>query len=266
MWRLILILCLSYPLVGCAEQTPSPPPEPIELRLAAVPNLSSLAQELTQQFTQRQSYVTFELSVMAADATIQAVTERSVDAALIAQPLVDVLPNLEAVQVGRRAVAVVVHDSNPLEELTWEQVRDIYTGQVWDWAAVAPGQPSREIVVITQHAGAPSRNAFDRRVMNGQRITPRAIVATGDSLVLDLIAEEPAAIGYRLDGWDSPAVKALKIDGTAPSAAAVTSDQWPVTRPINLVSHVDANVYVLDFVDFAHGKQGQQLIRSTYGQ
>lgn len=258
MWRLVLIICLGLLATSaCAHATPTPPPEPIELGLATAPDLSGLAQELAQQFTRRHPYVTFKLSVMAPDAATQAVIERTVDAALVAEPLASSRPNLEAVRIGRRAVAVVVHTTNPLEDLTWEQLRAIYTGEIWDWATLSPDQPSQEIVVITQHAGAPSRTAFDRRVLNGQRVTPRALVATGDRLVLELIAEEPAAIGYRLAGWDTAQVKGLTVEGVEPSPATVSSEQWPISRPINLVTHVDANVYVLDFVDFARAESGQ---------
>jgi phosphate transport system substrate-binding protein len=270
MRRLALIVCVSLLATSaCADASPTPSPEPIELGLAAAPELGGLAQELAQRFTQRYPYVTFQLSVMAADAAAQAVTERTADAALVAEPLASSLPNLEAVRIGRRAVAIVVHTTNPLEDLTWEQLRAIYTGEIWDWATVAPSdsrQPSQEIVVITQHAGAASRAAFDRRVLNGQPVTPRALVATGDRLVLDLVAEEPAAIGYRIAGWGSAQVKAVAVEGIEPSPSTVSSEQWPITRPINLVTHVDANVYVLDFVDFARAESAQQLITTTYGQ
>lgn len=268
MRRLILLTCLGLlALSACATPTPTPPPEPIALGLAAVPDLSVIAQELAHRFAQEHSYVTFNLSVMAPDAALRAVTERTVDAALIAEPLPSSRPNLKAARIGRRAVAVVVHATNPVDDLTWEQLRAIYTGEVWDWAAVAPGQPSREIVVITQNAGASSRTAFDRTVLNGgQRVTPRALVATGDRLVRDLIAEEPAAIGYRLAGWDDAPLKALTLEGVQPSPATVASEKWPITRPINLITHVDANVYVLDFVDFVAGQSGQQVIASAYGQ
>ncbi|MFQ5855915.1 MAG: substrate-binding domain-containing protein [Anaerolineae bacterium] len=253
MTKLLCAIFLVLVLVGCASSTPTPPAEPIELRLATIPPLSRLAQDLSQNFSQTYPYARFELSVMSAREAIDAVARRDIDVALVAEPIDPGRGSLKSTQIGRQAVVLAVHPSNPVEALTWDQVRDIFSGQVWDWAAVDARWQSQEILVVSQHARAVSRLAFEKHVMEGIRVTPRAIVATGDEVAGKLIAEEPAAIGYLLAGVASDSVKVLTIEGTEPSASAVKTGAWPITRPINLVTHIDANVYVLDFVDFSRG-------------
>jgi len=242
----ILVLVLA----GCAGATPTPPAEPIEIRLATIPHLARLAQDLTQAFSQKYPYVTFELAVMPAQDAIDAVAVRDVDVALVAQSVDPDRDSLKSTQIGRRPVVLAVNASNPVEALTWEQVRDIFSGRVWDWAAVDPQWETQEIVVVSQQEGAVSRVAFEAQVMEGGRVTPRAVVATGDDVAGRLIAGDPAAIGYLLAGVAGDEVKVLSIEGATPTASGTASAAWPITRPINLVAHVDANVYVLDFIDF----------------
>lgn len=240
-------------LAGCAGATPTPPAEPIEIRLAATPHLSRLAQDLTQAFSQKYPYVTFELAVMPAQEAIDAVAVRDVDVALVAQSIDPGRDDLKSTQIGRRPVVLAVHPSNPVKTLTWDQVRDIFSGRVWDWAAVDPRRETQEILVVSQQDGAISRVAFESQVMEGGRIMPGAVVATGDDVAGTLIAGDPAAIGYLMAGVAGDEVKVLSIEGTTPIASGEVAAAWPITRPIHLVAHVDANVYVLDFIDFSKG-------------
>lgn len=254
MGNVFRLLCVcTLVSVGCAGATPTPPAEPIEVRLATAPHLSRLAQDLSQAFSQTYPYVTFELSVMSSQDALDAVVGRDIDVALVAEPVDPDRKDLESTQIGRQAVVLAVHPSNPVEALTWDQVRNIFAGRVWDWAAVDPRWQRQEILVVSQHEGAVSRLVFEKQVMESSSVTPRAVVATGDEVAGRLIAEEPAAIGYLLAGVGNDNVKVLSIEGTLPTPSTVTSGAWPITRPINLVAHVDANVYVLDFVDFSRG-------------
>ncbi len=258
MTRLLCVCLLA--LVGCAGPTPTPPAEPIELRLATIPHLSRLARDLAQAFSQKYPYVTFELSVMPARDAIDAVAHRQMDIALVAEPLDPGREDLESTQIGERAVVLAVHPSNPVDALTWDQVRGTFSGQVWDWAAVNAGWQPQEILVVSQHEGAVSRLAFEKQVMEGLRVTPRAVVATGDEVAGQFIAGEPAAIGYLMAGVAGDTVKVLSIEDKTPSLSAVEAGAWPITRPINLVTHVDANVYVLDFVDFSRDSPLRRIV------
>ncbi len=251
--RLLCNCILVLGLTGCAGATPTPPAQPIELRLATVPHLSRLAQDLSRAFSQKYPFVSFQVSVMSAKDAMDAVASRNVDVALVAEPLDPERRDLKSTQIGERAVVLAVHPSNPVETLTWDQVRDIFSGRVWDWAAVDPRWQTREILVVSQQAGAVSRRAFEEQVMEGTRVTPRAVVATGDAVAGKLIADAPASIGYLLAGVADDTVKVLSIGGTTPTTSMEKSAAWPITRPINLVVHIDANVYVLDFVDFSRG-------------
>lgn len=248
----ICILFVSALAVSaCESSTPTRPPEPISLRLVSVPHLGRRAQSLTDEFTSKHPYVTFELSVMPARDAMNAVAERSVDIGLMAEPISRRQDVLEATQIGRQAVVLAVHTSNPVDSLAWDQVRDVFSGQTWDWSAVDPRWEPQEIVVVSQHAGAVSRQAFEADVMEGEPVTPRALVATGDEVAAQIITDEPAAIGYLLVSLAGDTVKVLTVGDVTPTDSTVESGEWSITRPINLVTHIDANVYVLDFLDFA---------------
>ncbi|MBS1251628.1 MAG: Phosphate-binding protein PstS 1 [Anaerolineales bacterium] len=257
----ILSVCLLWvcalTLAGCAAPTPTPTPEPIELHLATVPHLSRLAQDLSQEFTRNYPYVAFRTRVMPARDATEAVANRDLHIALVAEPIRSSRDTLEATQIGERPLVLAVHPSNPINGLNWGQVRDIFSGNVWNWIDVDPRWEDDEIVVVSQHGGAVSRQVFEAHVMGSEPVTPRALVAAGDEVAGQLIGEEPAAIGYLLAGIAEDRLKVLAVNGITPDEASVRSGAWPITRPVNLVTHIDANVYVLDFLDFAQARHGR---------
>ena len=254
-------------LGACTRPAPVVTPRPIVLRVLAVPELRRLADELVDAFAAKSPHISVTVSTRSAELAREAVMSGEVDVALVPGPLDDESSGeLRAVVIGYEAVVVAVHPSNPIRGLTWEQLRGIFAGQVWNWSQVDRRREQSEILVISQHEGAEPRDIFERWVMRGVPVTPRAVVATGDGVVRDLIATEASAIGYLAAGLADEGVKVLTIGGVMPDPEAVTSRAWPLSRPIWLLRHEDASVFVLDFVDFVMSSPGQRVVGRRYGQ
>lgn len=254
-------------LAACTRSPSTVMPEPIRLRVLAPPGLTELAIDLTEAYAEKAPYVSLTVGVQPAEATRDAVATRKADVALVPGP-VDVGPDseLQAEVIGYEAIVVAVHLSNPVQALTWDELQAIFSGQVWSWHDVDRRWEPREILVIVQHEGAVPRRVFERWVMRGARVTPRAVVAPGDAAARDLIAAEPTAIGYLAAGLAGDRVKVLTVGNVAPDPGSVTSQEWPLSRPIVLLRHVDASVYVLEFVEFVLSPTGQRIVGRHYGQ
>ena len=274
--RLLLSLLPFLFAAACARPTPASPVTPIPLRLVASPGLKPLAQELAKAFEARATYqfrdsgsTSLSVSVREArlDAARAAVLAGDADLALVREDAEFEPPaGLRTVAIGREAVVVAVHPDNPVRTLTWAQLQAIYTGEVWDWHAIDPRWEPQEILVVVQHEGAPTRRAFERRVMRGKPITRRAVIAPGDAAAHALIASDPSAIGYLAASFVDAGVHALRIGGLAPTPEAVTAGAWPLWQPLWLLYSPDASVYALDFVDFVRGAKGQAVIARRYGR
>lgn len=124
------------------------------------------------------------------------------------------------------AVAMMVHPSNPVVTLSAAQVRQIFTGQVTDWAEV--GGPAGPILVLSREAGSATRQWFDAVVLGGLPPTPLALVAPAGHSMVATVAETPNAIGYALLTDVTPAVKLLSIDGVPPAMRS----PYPYALPV----------------------------------
>jgi phosphate transport system substrate-binding protein len=123
-----------------------------------------------------------------ASASLQATAEAARTAGLTA-PLPDLRLHVAAVS----EVVFIVHPSNKVRKLTWEQIRDIHTGKIARWAEL--GGASTPIAVVTDAAASATRGLIKQVVLGGAEYGPgaRALAAVKD--VNEEVARDPTAIG-----------------------------------------------------------------------
>lgn len=170
--------------------------------------------------------------------------------------------------VAMDGLPVLVHPSNPVNGLTIDQVRDIYTGKIANWRQV--GGPNKEIVVITRDTNSGTYETFHGLVMthevNGEKVKEKikrnAEYVGSNGAIRARVQSTPVAIGYAGLGFVDETVKALEINGIYPTAQTVTSGRYPIARPLymftngypKLGSHVHA------FITLHLSEKGQEII------
>jgi len=170
--------------------------------------------------------------------------------------------SLWSVEIAKDGLAIIIHPQNPIGNLTLEQVRDIYTGQIKSWGEL--GGTETKIHVIAREEGSGTRSAFEELVMNKEQITPKAIVQNSNGAVRELIKGDKNAIGFISLGLvDIPRageVKALKLGGVTASRENVTNGSYSLFRPFLFVSNAEPHGLSKDFIDFTLSEEGQRLL------
>jgi phosphate transport system substrate-binding protein len=137
-------------------------------------------------------------------------------------------------------VALIVHASNPVRQLTERQIADIYTGRTTDWAAV--GGTDAPITVVNKAEGRSTLELFASHFQL-DRTAIRAHVVIGDNLHgVRTVAGDPHAIGYvsvgtaEFERTNGVPIRMLPMNGVEPSTATVRDGRFPLSRPLNLVT------------------------------
>jgi phosphate transport system substrate-binding protein len=175
-------------------------------------------------------------------------------------------PGWQATAIARDAIAIVVHPSNPLEELGLLQVQALFGGSVDEWRAVRVPGPQRLVQPVSREAGSGTRAAFEVLAMGGQSVAPRAAVAPSSQAVVEFVSEHPEAIGYVSMGYLSPQVKVLQIEGELPTPESAGHGSYPLARELWLVMPEKVPEAVQAFLDFALSPAGQGIVRRHYGR
>jgi phosphate transport system substrate-binding protein len=150
-------------------------------------------------------------------------------------------------------IAVIVSPMNRVGALTSEQLRDIFSGRVKNWSQV--GGEDRPIELVNRDEASGTREAFQKIVMKDAKFDPAATVLPGTGQVRDVVARAPGAIGYISLGFVVPRftnvpVKALAIDGVAPSEKTVADGTYPIGRVLHFLTKGAPTGVTKQFIDF----------------
>jgi phosphate transport system substrate-binding protein len=124
-------------------------------------------------------------------------------------------PNLKVYKIGVDGVAIVVNPKNPINGLTKEQVKKIFAGEITNWKEV--GGKDAPINVYTRDPESGTRETFWKFALDKGNITKKAIVVASNGEMKTKIAMDENGIGYLSVGYVDGSVKAIKLDGIAPT-------------------------------------------------
>ena len=194
---------------------------------------------LGEAFMEANDQVKFTYNPTGSSSGIQAVQEGRCDIGLSSRALKDEekASGLVETVLAYDGIAMIINPENTVEDLTLEQIADIYTGKITNWSEV--GGQDAEIVLIGREAGSGTRSGFEEIVDVKDACKYRQeLSSTGD--VITTVAQNPGAIGYASLASVKDSVKALKVGGVTPSEETVKDTTYAIQRPFVLATKQDA--------------------------
>lgn len=265
--KLLWLCWLALLIGGCGVETLSAP-TPVTLHVAGSTETMPVMLLLTEEFSRQHPHVSFSLRGGGSPLGEAWVHNGQVD--LAASTLLYEDDNLAAgllrVPFALDAIAVVVHSSNPITQVTTAQLRDLYSGHVLDWAEI--GGDSGDVLLVTREDGSGTRQIFEERSMGDQRVSLTAVVMPTSQDVAAYVASHPQAIGYvsqaytPLNQAGDPvhSVNVLAVDGILPTLAEIQAHRYPYIRPFFLLRQVANRGWTQQFIDFVLSPAGQALV------
>ncbi|MDR1837805.1 MAG: phosphate ABC transporter substrate-binding protein [Treponema sp.] len=161
-------------------------------------------------------------------------------------------------------IAVIVNNSNPVSNLTVEQIRDIYTGAVTDWSQVSGGAKSGRIAVVSREEGSGTRGAFEELVGFQGRLLAGANESTSTGAIKAGIAQNSDAIGYISLGSVDDTIKAVSVGGVAAATANVTNGSYKIARPFIVLTGSNVHPESSAFIQWMLSPAGQAIVRRSW--
>ncbi|MBI4317684.1 MAG: PstS family phosphate ABC transporter substrate-binding protein [Chloroflexi bacterium] len=173
-------------------------------------------------------------------------------------------------KVALDGLAVVVNPANPVNELTMDQLRDIFMGTVTNWSEVG-GREGR-IVVLSRESNSGTHLYFKEHVLRRgnekgpEEFAPRALLMPSSQAIADEVATNRNAIGYYGLGYVGNRQKALAIapkpgaKAVLPTVATVVSGDYPISRPLFWYTRGKPEGTVRELVEFSLSDEGQQIV------
>ena len=219
---------------------------------------------LGEAFMEANDGVNFTYNPTGSGSGITAVSEGRCDIGLSSRALKDEEKSQGLVEttLALDGIAIIVNNENAVEDLTIEQIADIFTGKITNWKEV--GGADAEIVLIGREAGSGTRDGFESITKTEEACKYRQeLTSTGD--VITTVAGNPNAIGYASLAAVGDTVKSLKVGGVAPTEDTVKDGSYVVQRPFVLVTKegTELSPAAQKFFDFATSADASEMIAAA---
>ena len=173
--------------------------------------------------------------------------------------------------IGREAFVFFVEKDNPVSNITLEELKAIYHGDITNWSEL--GGKNQEIVAFQRPKNSGSQTMMEYFMGDISLKEPQTYEKidsmTGVIKEVAQYANEKGAIGYSfryfLEGLgQEEGVKMLSIDGVYPSLENIENGSYPLVTNVCLITHKDeSNPYVQEMIDFILSEAGQEIVRKT---
>ncbi len=278
--RLIALTCAVL-LVAC-QPLEAVTARPTVIRIAGAAAMQPVLYDLTAAFRQRHPNVLFELTGEGSSVGEERLFAGQVDlaASTLVSPTVPGLllqnrrvSSYTRTPIGLDGLVLIVHQDNPVENLTLEQLQALYSGRSLNWEDVG-GLPA-EVLLTSREDNGGSRQLFEEQIMGDERVSLTAVVLPTDANVVDYVAENVNAIGYvshayvvavqtqanePTDTASVPPIRMVAIEGQLPTLPSIQDQSYPLIQPIYLVSRMRPRGWLQQFIDFVLSPAGQAIV------
>jgi phosphate transport system substrate-binding protein len=161
--------------------------------------------------------------------------------------------------VAYDCIIPVVHPSNTVENLTIDQLKAIYQGQMENWTEV--GGPDKKIAVISRDTSSGTYEVWESIAMRGERVYPGALLQASSGAIVQAVSKNKNAIGYIGIGYVNDSVKPLTVNGVKGTAQTTLDGTFPISRPLFMFTRGWPTGDTLNFIRYVlHPTKGQKLV------
>jgi len=263
------ILSLGLLAAGCGQSESQPEGDASalsgSLQIAGSTSVQPLAEELATVFMEENPDVTIDVQGGGSSAGVKAAAEGVANIGMASRELKEdeISLGLTATVIAKDGIAVVVNSANPVADLTIEDVKKIFTGEVTNWSEI--GGSDAPIVVINREEGSGTRGAFEELVLGKDvAFIDSAAIQNSTGAVRTAVSSDPNAVGYISMGSMDESVKALMVGGVAPSEATVIDGTYTISRPFNFLTKGTPDALSQAFIDWILSPAGQEIVAEEF--
>ena len=161
--------------------------------------------------------------------------------------------------VAYDCIIPVVHPTNSITNLSIDQLKSIYKGEITNWKEV--GGPNKKIVVVSRDTSSGTYEVWEKKVMSKERVYPGALLQASNGAVVQTVSKNKNAIGYIGLGYVNDEIKALTVNNVKGSSETTLNGLYPISRPLYMFTNSWPKEDIAKFINYVlHPDKGQKLV------
>lgn len=158
---------------------------------------------------------------------------------------------------AKDGITIYLNESNPVSNLTTDQLKKIYTGKITNWKDV--GGNDAKIILYSRENNSGTYVYFKDNVLSGQDYSPSCQNLPGTAAVVNSVSKDVNGIGYGGHGY-SKGIKMAKINGVAPDKDNIANGKYPISRSLYMYLRNKPSGAMKKFIDWVLSSEGQKLV------
>ena len=226
-------------------------------------SMKNVIAALTEGFAEVEPGVTVSYDPTGSGAGITGATDKTLDIGLSSRALKDdEKADVDGTTIALDGIAIIVNNASKVEDLTVDQLKQMFTGEITNWSEV--GGDDGEIVLVGREAGSGTRDGFES-IVDVKDACKYAQELTATGAVISAVEANPLAIGYASLSAVGDTVKMVTVGGVECSEETVKDGSYEVQRPFGFVTNksVALSEQAQAFFDFATSADAADLIRTA---
>lgn len=267
----LLVLLIGVTAVACNNQPAPPPTLPADtsatlLQIGVTSGASTIIPLIESVYAQENPQAELQFVIANSTTLTDDLANGLLDAVLLHHIPEGNMRYFNPVALD--GLVIITHPDNPVQTLTGAEVQAIFNGRLTNWQSV--GGPNQEIVLLSREQGSGLRTLLRQQIMAEQRLSPNALLQTGNEAMLTAVTNNPAAIGYSSlsSASQTPTVKMLSVDGRSATTLTTADQTYPLTTPLYFLAATEAEPSgeLRTFLAWLQSDAGQGVIEGIYGR
>ena len=173
--------------------------------------------------------------------------------------------NLNEIAIAYDGITVIVNKSNPVKNLSKEQLREIFMGTINNWKEV--GGPDEKIIVLSRDSSSGTHVYFKENVLRKgnakgpEEYSSTALFLPSNEALKDQVEKTKGAIAYIGMGYMDNSVKDVTINGVESNLTTVKSKKYPISRAVYWYADKNVSGTAKSLIDFMLSPQGQAIVK-----
>lgn len=259
----VIALCTIWSLDASLAQA-----DGHKLVITGSSTMAPLVSEIGKLFETRHPGVRIDVQTGGSSRGIADVINGVADIGMASRALKFQEHHLHGSVIAQDGITIILHRSNPVQELTDDQIRAIYTGGITHWNQV--GGPDAPITVVNKAEGRSTLELFLTYFhVSNRDIRPHVVIGDNEQGI-KTVAGNPHAIGYvsigtaQYDATHGIPIRLLPLQHIPATIETVREGTFPLSRPLTLVTKSLPTGLIKTFIDFARSSQANELILKQY--
>lgn len=259
---------VESPAEAPVEESPAEAPaeeasaEPVSIKTAGSTSVGPVIESLAELYMAANQNVEITVEAGGSSVGVTSAVEGTVDFGMASRDLkdseIEASPDLQATVLCLDGVAVILNSANPVADLTKDQIKQIYLGEITDWSKL--GGEAGKINLYTRDSASGTREAFSVLFLGkddaGEQIEIDETLCAGifdsNGAVASAVQGDSMGIGYMSLGIvpNYEGIKAVNVEGVEATTENMTNGTYKFYRHFNLLTMGDPTGAVADFFEY----------------